>query len=78
MTATFCRGTVTLRARGLLLGRSSFGIAGGAARKVRIALTRAGLALLAREGVLVATVAATARDVQGDRRTTRATVTVLA
>jgi DNA-binding beta-propeller fold protein YncE len=78
VTATFCRGTVTLRARGLLLGRSSFGIAGGAARTVGLSLTQAGLALLTREHALVATVAATARDVQGDRRTTRARVTVLA
>jgi DNA-binding beta-propeller fold protein YncE len=77
-TATFCTGTVTLRAEGLLLGRSSFGVPSGAARRVRVPLTRAALALVGKKEAVIAKVTVQARDVQGDPRTSRGTVTVLA
>lgn len=75
---TFCTGMVTLRAKGQLLGRASFGIAGSATGAVRVPLTATGRSLVTAEGAVAATVTVVARDIQGNARTTRATVTVLA
>ncbi len=79
--ATLCTGTVSLRARGRLLGRSLFAIEGGNTRSARVQLTERGGALLLEEHVDLATVIVVARDtqegVQGPPRTTRTIVTLL-
>ncbi len=79
--ATLCTGTVSLRARGRLLGRSLFAIEGGNTRSARVQLTERGGALLSEEHVDLATVIVVARDtqdgVQGPPQTTRTIVTLL-
>ena len=73
-----CRVDLKLRRAGATLARKRFRVAGGKTRRVSLRLRRATRRRLSRRGSLRAVAAAAARDVAGNRATTRTRVRLLA
>jgi hypothetical protein len=72
----FCRGTLTLKAKGVKVGAKSFKIAAGKSATVAVRLTKAGRKLLAAKRSLRATATAVARDNRGASATRTAKLTL--
>jgi YVTN family beta-propeller protein len=68
-TAGHCRGLLTLRDGGGIIGRRPFALPAGASTSVPIMLTPRAVATLARKGALSARAVATARDLLANRKT---------
>jgi DNA-binding beta-propeller fold protein YncE len=76
--AGVCHGAISLRAKGRVIGRGTFAVAGGTAGPAEVRLSKRGRALLAARGRLSTAVTVFARDAQGLGHTTRGTITILA